>query len=95
MGFMKQMKDMKATVDGIEASAQVVAAGNPTGMLNTDPIVPVELLVIQDGLPPRPVSLSIIVPTLQLHRLQAGALLPVRISRSDPSALAVDWARAS
>ena len=41
MGFMKQMKDMKATVDGIEASAQVVAAGNPTGMLNTDPIVPV------------------------------------------------------
>ena len=58
MGFMKQMKDMKATVDGIEASAQVVAAGNPTGMLNTDPIVPVELLVIQDGLPPRPVCRS-------------------------------------
>ena len=81
--------------DGIEASAQVVTAGNPTGMLNTDPIVPVELLVIQDGLPPRPVSLSVIVPTLQLHRLQNGAVLPVRISRSDPSALAVDWARVS
>ena len=80
--------------DGIEANAQLVSAGNPTGMVNTDPIVPVELLVVQDGLPPRPVSLSVIVPTLQMHRLQPGAMLPVRISRTDPSALAVDWVRA-
>ena len=27
--------------DGIEANAQLVSAGNPTGMVNTDPIVPV------------------------------------------------------
>ena len=36
---------------------------------------PVELLVLQPGLPPRPVSTSVIVPVVQLSRLQAGATL--------------------
>jgi len=58
--------------------------------MNGEPIVAVELLVMRPGLPPRPASTSVIVPVTQLHRLQAGATLPVKISRSDPSALAID-----
>ena len=50
--------------------------------MNGDPIVPVELLVLQPGLPPRPVSTSVLVPVAQAHRLQAGATLAVKISRS-------------
>ncbi|MGZ4682888.1 MAG: hypothetical protein ACXWCM_01310 [Acidimicrobiales bacterium] len=78
-------------LDGVEASAQVVSVGMASGSMNGDPIVPVELLVLQPGMPPRPVSTSVIVPVVQLPRLQAGATLPVRISRADPSALAIDW----
>ena len=60
------------------------------GSMNGDPIVPVELLVLQPGLPPRPVSTSVIVPVVQLARLQAGVTLrgqgqPRRSRRPWPS----------
>ena len=77
--------------DAIEATGQIVSVGTTTGMLNMDPIVPVELFVLADGLPPRPVSASLVVPMAQLARLQPGATLNVRVSRSDPSAVAVVW----
>ena len=32
-----------------------------------------------------------LVPVTQLHWVVAGADLPVKLSASDPSALAVDW----
>ncbi len=97
MGDMNQMLAQSNAalsalpLDGVDASAQVVSVGLATGSMNGDPIVPVELLVLQPGLPPRPVSTSVIVPVVQLARLQAGVTLPVKISRADPSALAVDW----
>jgi hypothetical protein len=77
--------------DAIEASAQVVSVGTTSGMLNMDPIVPVELMILADGLPPRPVSSTLVVPMAQLARLQPGTSLNVRVSRSDPSAVAVVW----
>ncbi|MCU1454982.1 MAG: hypothetical protein JWN46_3128 [Acidimicrobiales bacterium] len=78
--------------DAVAATAEVVSVGMAAGMLNTDPIIPVELLVLQPGLPPRPASVSVVVPISQMHRLQAGSSLAVKISASDPSAIAVDWA---
>jgi hypothetical protein len=77
--------------DGVDATAQVVSVGMASGMVNMDPIIPVELLVTQPGLPPRPLSVSVIVPQIQMHRLQAGASLPVQVSQSDPTAVAVNW----
>ena len=92
-----QMASMNAAMaappeDAIEANAQVVSVGGTTGMMNMDPIMPVELLIMEDGQPPRPASVSLIVPMAQLARVQPGATLAVRISRSNPSAVAVDWA---
>jgi hypothetical protein len=77
--------------DAVEAIAQIVSVGTTTGMINMDPIVPVELLVLEPGRPPRPVSLSAVVPMTQLAQLQPGATVPVRVSRSDPAAVAVVW----
>ena len=77
--------------DAVEATAQIVSVGPTTGMINMDPIVPLDLLVLADGLPPRPVNASVVVPMAQLARLQQGATLTVRVSRSNPSAVAVVW----
>jgi len=78
--------------DAVDAKAQVVSVGATAGMMNMDPILPVELLVQQEGLPPRPASVSVIVPMAQMHRLVPGAMLPVRVSKSDASSIAIDWA---
>jgi hypothetical protein len=77
--------------DAIEATASVVSVGTAAGMINMEPIMPVELLIEQDGMPPRPVSVSIVVPMAQLARLVPGASLPVKVDRTDPNSLAVDW----
>ena len=77
--------------DAISAPAQVLSVGMSTGMVNANPIVPVQLMVLQPGLPPRSVSTSSVVPMNQMHRLQPGAALSVRLSASDPSAVAIDW----
>lgn len=78
--------------DAVQASAQVVSVGAAAGMMNMDSIMPVEFLVTMPGQPPRPVSASVIVPIAQMSRLAAGATVTVRVSQSDPSSLAVDWA---
>ena len=78
---------------GIEANATIVSIGQTAGMMNMDPIMPLELLIQQEGAPPRPMSATVIVPMGQMVRLQAGATLPVRLSSTDATALAVDWAK--
>jgi hypothetical protein len=77
--------------DAVDATAQIVSVGPSTGMINMDPIVPLELLISTPGLPPRPASISSVVPMTQLSRVQPGASLTVRVSQSDPSAIAVIW----
>ncbi len=97
---MKQMNQQMAAAnaaatapatDAVEATASVVSVGQTAGMMNMDPIMPVELLIEQEGLPPRPASVSIIVPMAQLHRVVPGASLPVKVGRSDPNSIAVEW----
>jgi hypothetical protein len=77
--------------DSVDATAQIVAVGPTSGMINMDPIVPLELLIQTPGLPPRPASLSTVVPMTQLGRVQPGTTVNVKVSRSDPNAIAVVW----
>jgi hypothetical protein len=94
--FNGQLARMNAALsappgDAIRASAQVLSTGASTGRFNNDPIVPIELMIFQPGGPPRPVSTSVVVPLTQLHRLATGATVPVKLSASNPDALAIDW----
>jgi hypothetical protein len=81
-----------ALTTGIPARAQVISVGMTAGSMNADPIMPMELLVTQDGVPPRPVSLQVVVPMSQTYRVIPGTTLAVRISETDPNAVAIDWA---
>jgi hypothetical protein len=107
MGIFKEVKNMEATLgsaadpadapsaappaDSVDARARVLSIGPTSGMLDDDPIVPLELMVFEPGGIPRPVSTSVVVPLTQLHRLAPGATMPVKLSASDPDALALDW----
>ena len=77
--------------DGYEATAQVVSVGSAFGSLGMDMLLPVELLVMEEGLPPRPMKVSVPVPGPQLHRMVPGSTLMVMLSHSKRDALAVDW----
>lgn len=77
--------------DSVDCRATVVTVGLANGMLNGNPLVPVDLLVEEPGLPPRPLSTTLVVPTTQLQRITAGTSLPLKVSASDPSAVVVDW----
>ena len=81
----------QAMTDGVPGTAQVVAVGPSTGMMNMNPMMQVDLLVTAPGGMPRPVSRQMVVPMQHLVRLQVGATLPVLVSQSDPNGVAVMW----
>jgi hypothetical protein len=81
----------QAMTDGVPGTAQVVAVGPSTGMMNMNPMMRVDLLVTAQGGMPRPVSKQMVVPMQHLVRLQVGATLPVLVSQSDPDGVAIMW----
>ena len=81
----------QALTDGVPATAQVVAVGPSTGMINMNPLMQVDLLVTPQGGLPRPVSKQMVVPMQHLARLQVGATLPVLVSQSDADGVAIMW----
>lgn len=98
---MKQMNEQFAAAnaaatappeDAVDATASIVSVGMTSGMMNMDPILPVELLVNLPGRPPTPISATLVVPMAHLAKVTAGASLPVRVSASNPSAVFVNWA---
>ena len=94
--FNQQMAAQTAAMsapmdDAVRASAQVLSISAATGMFNMNPIMPVELLVTQEGSPPRPVSTTITIPVGMIPQVQPGRTLTVQMSASNPTAIAVDW----
>jgi hypothetical protein len=97
--MLAQMKAMnesmaqatQAMTDGVPGTAQVVTVSPATGMVNFNPTMRVELLVSQQGGPPRPVAKDLVVPVVYTSRVYPGANLAVMVSASDPEAVAIMW----
>jgi hypothetical protein len=81
----------QAMTDGVPGTAQVVTVSPTTGMVNFNPTMRVELLVSQQGGPPRPVTKELVVPVIYTSRLFPGAQLAVMVSPTDPDAVAIMW----
>jgi hypothetical protein len=79
------------TQDGMPATASVVSVGASSGSVNMQPMIPVELLIMSPGQPPRPYATTLIVPVTSVGRLQAGATLAVTVSASNPDAVVINW----
>ena len=78
---------------GIDATATIVSVGQTAGMMNMDPIMPIEFLVQQPGMPPRPMSATAVVPMAHIAKVSSGATVPVKVGGTDPNAIAIDWAK--
>jgi hypothetical protein len=93
--LQQETSGLSAMTDGIDCSAQILGLGPTSGTINSNPMIPLDLLIIQPGLPPRPLSTTVIVPMAHFSSLSEGATLPVRVSASDADAVAVIWSALS
>ncbi len=84
--------DPQSEARRVPARATVTSCA-PTGMVvNFNPVVALELMVVVGGVP-LPVSTRSVVAQVHLPRVQPGASLAVSLDPADPSSLRIDWSR--
>lgn len=76
----------------VDATATVQAAQQTGMMVNMNQGVQVNLLVMINGIP-TPVTTTLMVPMLNMVRLQPGAQLAVSIDPTNPASVRIDWSR--
>jgi predicted acyltransferase (DUF342 family) len=76
----------------VDATATVQSAQQTGMMVNMNQGVQVNLLVMVNGLP-MPVTTMLMVPYLNMARLQPGAQLSVSIDPQDPNSVRIDWSK--
>jgi len=86
------MNDAKARLDAMNA-AYAAAAPKPEDPANMMQGVQVTLLVMLPSGIPMPVTTQLMVPILNMMRLQPGALLQVSIDPTDPNSVRIDWSK--
>lgn len=97
MAAQNSAQPMAAGSDGrarrVEATATVSASRLTGTRINDGSMVEIDLLVMLPTGIPMPVTQTTIVPSLQLHRLQAGSRLAVSLDPAYPATLVIDWTR--
>jgi hypothetical protein len=76
----------------VDATATVQSAAQTGMMVNMNQGVQVNLLVMVNGIP-TPVTTQLMVPYLNLARLQPGAQLSVSIDPQEPQSVRIDWSK--
>ncbi|HEY1530934.1 MAG TPA: hypothetical protein VGF80_08970 [Galbitalea sp.] len=76
----------------VDATATVQSAQQTGMMVNMSQGVQVKLLVMINGIP-TPVTTMLLVPYLNLARLQPGAQLSVSIDPTIPESVRIDWSK--
>lgn len=88
----QQTQAASLATTGQAAVATITAARQGHGLVGYQPVVEFELLVMADGRPPVPVTVSQVVDHVHLARAQAGARVPVMIDPAHPATVWIDWA---
>ena len=88
-----QEADPASEARRVEATATVQAASQTGMVVNMSQAIQVTLLVmLSDGIP-IPVTTQLLVPMLNLARLQPGAQLSVTIDPQIPASVRIDWSK--
>jgi predicted acyltransferase (DUF342 family) len=76
----------------VDATATVQSAVQTGMMVNMMQGVNVNLLVMINGIP-TPVSTMLMIPIMNMVRLQPGAQLAVSIDPQEPNSVRIDWSK--
>jgi hypothetical protein len=88
-----QQADPASEARRVEATATVQSASQTGMVVNMSQAIQVTLLVmLPDGVP-IPVTTQLLVPMLNLARLQPGAQLSVTIDPQIPASVRIDWSK--
>ena len=88
-----QQADPASEARRIEAIATVQSAAQTGMVVNMSQAISVTLLVMLPAGIPIPVTTEILVPMLNLARLQPGAQLSVTIDPQLPASVRIDWSK--
>lgn len=88
-----QQTDPVSEARRIEATATVQSATQTGMVVNMSQAISVTLLVMLPAGIPIPVTTEILVPMLNLARLQPGAQLSVTIDPQLPASVRIDWSK--
>lgn len=81
----------QAMTNGVDATATITAARQTGAMMNFNPVVELDLLVMMPSGIPMPVTRQETVAQLHLARCQPGANLRVKVEPNNPNSLWIDW----
>lgn len=81
----------QAITNGVDATATITAARQTGAMMNFNPVVELDLLVMMPSGVPMPVTRQETVAQLHLARCQPGATLKVKVEPTNPQGLWIDW----
>lgn len=90
MAAQTQAANLAAT--GITATATINAVRQGSSMINFQPVVELDLVVLAPGRPPIPVTLSQVVPQVYLTKAQPGSQVAVKVDPTDANTVWIDWA---
>jgi hypothetical protein len=88
-----QQVDPASEARRVDATATVQSALQTGMVVNMSQAISVTLLVMLPGGIPIPATTQILVPMLNLARLQPGAQLAVSIDPQLPASVRIDWTR--
>ncbi|MDQ8044995.1 MAG: hypothetical protein AAGC46_14685 [Solirubrobacteraceae bacterium] len=90
MAAQTQAANLAAT--GIPATATINAVRQGSSMINFQPVLELDLIVLAPGRPPVPVTLAQVVPQVYLGKAQPGAQVAVKVDPADVNTVWIDWA---
>lgn len=82
----------QAMANGLDAYATVTTATQTGAMMNFNPVIDLELLVMMPSGVPMPVRRQETVQQVYLARCQPGSRLKVKVDPNNPNGLWIDWA---
>jgi hypothetical protein len=85
----QQQKTATLMSSGIAGQARVERMSATGATVNDNPQVQLELTVTVPGRDPYQAVLTQIISRIALERFQPGAVMPVRVSQSDPQTLMI------
>jgi hypothetical protein len=89
-----QARDRRIRTEGIAGTATIVDIGETNMTINDRPVLNLSLHVAVPGRPPYAVEKRITMPWNALGRLAVGATVPVKVDRTDPEDVVIEWTAA-